>query len=329
MTKICDDASREREAHSAVWSGDHDLSVEEWGPAIAALTTRFDVRPDSTSDFHGRLRAHVADGIGLCDLETGKHEAYHDPAGRDGATPVHMLSLQLNGHATMEVDGQQCVFRPGDIGFYSADRVGLVASSDDYRSLCLTLPSNAISIPVDYIRHVQARTLGPERGLTPAVAGLLISLNETLPKVGPAQRSRALRSAVDLAVTLVLQEVGESVIPKDPTQRLREQLFAYIEDHLDDPELDVKQLADAHYVSVRQVHNVFRGAGQTAAERIRTRRIELAQRELADPAQLTVPVGQIAMRCGFANPSHFGNLFKERIGVTPAAYRASVHPGLG
>lgn len=302
------------------------LGADEWGTAIAETITRFDLSADTGSDFHGRMRVHMADGMALCELSAERHVATHNPSrSRQPGGPLHLLSLQLSGEANMELGDQHVLLKPGDIGFYSADQQGVVASGDGYRSLCLTLPANAIDIPTDQLREVQARPVGPDRGLSPALAALLTSLNDCLDRLTPAQQARALRSAVDLAVTLVLHEAGETPVQIDPVTRLRQQVYAYIEDHLHDPELDVSQLAAAHYVSVRHVHNIFRGTEQTAAERIRSRRLEKARRELVDPGMIDVPVAAVAGRCGFANPSHFGNLFKERFGITPAAYRMQAH----
>ncbi len=59
-----------------------------------------------------------------------------------------MLSVQLRGHATMEQGGVRCVLTPGGIGLHSADLPGVVVSSDDYRSLCLTQPSLDFALDV-------------------------------------------------------------------------------------------------------------------------------------------------------------------------------------
>jgi len=38
-------------------------------------------------------------------------------------------------------------------------------------------------------------------------------------------------------------------------------------------------------------------------------------------AQSTVPIAQVAVLCGFSDPSHFAALFKRTMGLTPSAYR--------
>lgn len=61
--------------------------------------------------------------------------------------------------------------------------------------------------------------------------------------------------------------------------------------------------------------------GCTVGERIRTLRVMHAARELSETAE---PLSEIALRAGFYDQSHFTNVFRRTLGVTPSAYRASL-----
>lgn len=61
--------------------------------------------------------------------------------------------------------------------------------------------------------------------------------------------------------------------------------------------------------------------GCTVGERIRRLRVEHAARELAETDE---PLTEIALRAGFYDQSHFTNVFRRTLGVTPAAYRAGL-----
>lgn len=80
-------------------------------------------------------------------------------------------------------------------------------------------------------------------------------------------------------------------------------------------------IARAHFISVRHLHNLFRGDSDTVGAYIRRRRLGMCERDLKDPAQRDVPVGTIARRWGFESPSHFGQLFRDHHGETPASLR--------
>jgi AraC-like DNA-binding protein len=49
--------------------------------------------------------------------------------------------------------------------------------------------------------------------------------------------------------------------------------------------------------------------------------VEQAARELAETDE---PLSEIALRAGFYDQSHFSNVFRRVLGVSPAAYRAAV-----
>lgn len=59
--------------------------------------------------------------------------------------------------------------------------------------------------------------------------------------------------------------------------------------------------------------------GCTVGERIRALRVKHAARELTETAE---PLSEIALRAGFYDQSHFTNVFRRTLGVTPSAYRA-------
>ncbi len=61
--------------------------------------------------------------------------------------------------------------------------------------------------------------------------------------------------------------------------------------------------------------------GCSIGERVRRLRVEHAARELAETDE---PLSEIALRAGFYDQSHFTNVFRRTLGVTPAAYRAGL-----
>jgi AraC family transcriptional regulator len=60
--------------------------------------------------------------------------------------------------------------------------------------------------------------------------------------------------------------------------------------------------------------------GRTVGERIRELRVEYAAKVLLTTSE---PLSEIALRSGFCDQSHFTNVFRRLLGMTPAAYRAA------
>ncbi|MBA8824200.1 transcriptional regulator GlxA family with amidase domain [Saccharopolyspora lacisalsi] len=69
---------------------------------------------------------------------------------------------------------------------------------------------------------------------------------------------------------------------------------------------------------------MFAGTNFTVAAWIRARRVEMCQRDLADPHMANLPVAAIAARWGFKGASHFGQVFRGGAGRTPAEFRREV-----
>ena len=121
--------------------------------------------------------------------------------------------------------------------------------------------------------------------------------------------------AVDLVHAAVARARGESAESGDV---LLLRVKTYLGEHLHDPDLRLDDVARACAISLRYLHQLFQGTGETAAEHLRRRRLERAHRLLATAG---LPVTQVAHACGFANPSTFSRTFRAHFGVTPSESR--------
>ena len=84
--------------------------------------------------------------------------------------------------------------------------------------------------------------------------------------------------------------------------------------------LTVKDLAVAAGLSATHLHRLFKQhLATTPLEALIRRRLQSACAMLAHQPQRSV--GNVGAACGFADPVHFGRMFKARHGCTPLAYR--------
>ena len=99
----------------------------------------------------------------------------------------------------------------------------------------------------------------------------------------------------------------------------------YIEAHLGD-ELSIEQLAEVAHFSPYHFHRIFSTmTGETLGQFIGRLRLEHAANRLV--AQPDRPVIDIALECGFANPSSFSRAFREGFGMSPTEWRGGGHVG--
>ncbi|MDD1015002.1 AraC family transcriptional regulator [Pseudomonas rubra] len=100
----------------------------------------------------------------------------------------------------------------------------------------------------------------------------------------------------------------------------RRQLSEYVEAHLDQP-LTLGELAALCNLSEYHFARMFRTSfGLPPHQYLLARRLAKA-RQLLRHGQL--PLGEVALLCGFASASHFSTRFRQALGATPGAYRAA------
>jgi len=89
-----------------------------------------------------------------------------------------------------------------------------------------------------------------------------------------------------------------------------------------DRDLSLADLARAAGVSRSHFSRAFRDAtGQAPYRWLTERRIERAKDLLCSSG---MPAAEVGVQVGYPSPSHFGEMFRRHVGVTPGAYRRLV-----
>ncbi|MEZ5772297.1 AraC-like DNA-binding protein [Defluviimonas denitrificans] len=96
---------------------------------------------------------------------------------------------------------------------------------------------------------------------------------------------------------------------------------AFLNRHIDDPDLGPDSVAAGCGISVRYLHELLRETNTTLGQWIRDRRLQAAHEDLSDPAN-TRSIGEIAYARGFADQAQFSRAFRARFGLTPKDLRA-------
>ena len=109
---------------------------------------------------------------------------------------------------------------------------------------------------------------------------------------------------------------GRNLLKLQPAMQL-------IEERLDDPGLNVGDLADRVAVSEVYLRRLFREVtGISPTAYVQRRRVERACLLLQEAERL---LPEIATRCGFASVPYFHRIFKRWIRMTPAQYRRGLY----
>jgi AraC family transcriptional regulator len=118
---------------------------------------------------------------------------------------------------------------------------------------------------------------------------------------------------VEFAATIV----RDDVTPPATSAHWLSTVDEVIDERFDEP-LTLSELAAAAGVHPSHLARTYRQMrGMTIGDRIRARRIDRAKEELV----AGVALADVAVRCGFADQSHFTRWFVRLAGETPAAFR--------
>jgi AraC-like DNA-binding protein len=284
---------------------------------------RFSIESDDPAGFRGSMRIRHVAGIEFIAMTTGRHVAYRDAENIAGdERPDYLLCLQLEGEGEFSQDGRTAVLRPGDITLFDTTRPTVVASGDDYRSVCMRFPQHLLDVPHRQMNEMTAVRFAARDGLTPAAGAVISNLDRVIDDIPLRSRSQFAHNALDLVGTLMTSRLGIADAPmRRPGDAVFEQMDDFIKQHLSDSDLAPGTIAAAHFTSLRRVHGIFNAAGFTVAGRIHQLRLERCRRDLTDPTMADLSVSSIGLRWGFKTASHFGRAFKIAFGQTPADYR--------
>ncbi|WP_332767770.1 AraC family transcriptional regulator [Pseudomonas koreensis] len=137
----------------------------------------------------------------------------------------------------------------------------------------------------------------------------------------PAERLLTSSLAHELISHTLLRQVGARQglrLKGGLAAHQRRQLVAYIDSQLAEP-ISLGQLAGLCALSEYHFARMFRASfGLPPHQYVLARRLDRARQMLRGTL---LPLGEIALACGFASASHFTNRFRQVLGGTPGEYR--------
>lgn len=279
--------------------------------------------PLQQQDFRASLTRIDADAVHFTEVHAGAHRV--ERTSRDiaaGGAGFYKVSLLLSGSSMLVQDGREMVMQPGDLTVYDTSRPYSLVFGDEFRNLIMMFPKDRLQLPLPCTDQLTAVSLSRENPeLTAVVASFIANFPAQLTRLGGEVQAKLARTSVDLFATLLSSVLDVRPQQRDPRQLLLRTVKQYIEQNLGSAALSPGEIAEAHFVSTRHLHSLFRESGTTVSGWIRHRRLERCREDLTDPVQLYQTVAVISRRWGFFDPAHFSRVFKAEFGVTPSQIR--------
>jgi len=230
------------------------------------------------------------------------------------------LGYMARGIMVMDQARSHARVGAGDLLLYDTSQPVQMQVTEAGWLTILHLPKPAVPLPDRSMQDLLSRRL-PAQGTGALLAGFLQGLAGGRWSALEAERLGA--AAVQLASAYLGGLADrEGLLPPETQQSvLLRRVKAFIEAHLAEACLSPQTIADAHNISVRYLHHLFRSEKQTVSALVRDLRLDRCRAELAQPHHATHPIGSIGARWGFTDPATFNRTFKAAFGMPPGEYR--------
>lgn len=211
----------------------------------------------------------------------------------------------------------------GDLIFIPANtEVHAKYVSNPYSETMIRLPADvfeaAISKDID-VCSLDLRFIGIPSDRVYGMSRVVkqIALNPGAPQVLVEAATTALSASLACSLSKRAADVLRQPVQGLDCQR-RQRVRAFIDENLAQP-ITLRAMADVAALSTHHFSRAFKKAEGVAPVRyLWGRRVDAAKRMLE---QTDIPVGAVAMACGFASQSHLANAFKQATGMSPSEYR--------
>jgi AraC-like DNA-binding protein len=304
--------------HSAATSE----TLTDFQRAVSSSFVPLRVSNGTAPHFHARLTSAGSDSIEFTEVHADPHLVERTKENIDlGGTGYYKVSLLLEGTSVLVQDGRELVMHSGDLTVYDTSRPYSLLFTEQFRNIIMMFPKERLGLPVPFTEQLSAVSLSEDRSLAPIVSAFISQFPGQLADLTTPIRSKICQTSLALVSTLFSEVLDVQAHAKDPRQAMLQQIYAFIDAHLSNPDLSPGSIAQAHYISTRHLHALFAELDTTVSTVIRQRRLEGARRDLADPILASLTVAAVATRWGFVDAAHFSRVFKRTYGHSPSELR--------
>lgn len=207
--------------------------------------------------------------------------------------------------------------------------------TDGYENICFRVDRKAFQARLPDIQDACARPLRLDRSSSWFLRTTLAQMLEAGAQAD-ARSHRVLEHNIaayvlDLAIEVIFHSYlsGMEVDGARHQDAQLRRIAGYIMRNLQDPDLSPQSVAAANGISSSYLYKLFKPTGETVAQWIMRRRLEVCQARLSDPQYRHQSITQIAFDLGFNNLSHFSTRFRQAYACSPRDFRRLEAPGRG
>jgi AraC family transcriptional regulator, positive regulator of tynA and feaB len=297
-------------------------ALDYWRDSVCHAIIELGVEAPADGSFQARLEQCALGPATLNLVEATRQSVARTrhAIARSRAAVFHLLHLRA-GQFQLEHGDRTTVLHPGDCVLVDSTEPHAARCPVPTRCLIMQFPQEWLRAWLPAPEEIVDRVLRPQSGWSSALAAALASLRpDNLEALSLPHGVVAEQVAALLALT-----VGPTVARPSRRDQLHGRILRTLQDRYYEAALSPSAVASVHGISKRYLHFLLARAGTTFGEALLRVRLQRARELLSYPRFADVPIGEIASRCGFADPSYFARCFRRRFGSAPRAYRMAVH----
>lgn len=296
---------------------------QQWQGVIRDVYANLEIKVAPDSRFSGRICRSVFGQIEATRVMADSEFAHRTKQHISRSAANAYIYLMVNsGRLDVVQFGRTCTVAPGEFTILDLDEPYRFSHAERVDKIGLKLPTGALRCRGSYLAERCAVSRSAQSGMERLAADYFFGLCDSNLSVTEDQAHALSRTACDLFSSLL--ETGEaSPLPDDSAVRaaIRRRSGAFMAAHYSSPDLDPPVIADALGISVRYLHQCFEATNVTVMQVLKETRLAKSHADLEDTAMRHFQIGEIALRHGFRNVSHFNESFKARYGLTPRQVR--------
>jgi AraC-like DNA-binding protein len=311
---------------AAVWSTDEIKPRERiafWREAVCQ--TVLNVTPEEPGeDFHASISGRSFGALRFASFSSTAHsiireQRHVDCAGED----QYLIGYQRSGRSELAQAGRELWLDPGEITIVDGTQPFRTRFPQPVRRILALVPRYTLDLRAPWIRRNGICKVPVASAFSMLARGHI----RQLAGEEPLKTEQAQLLADNLCNLLAAATAPELTGEKIQTDIQLQAIIAYCREHLGDPELSPRRVAEHFRISVRTLHLRFEGAQYSFARWLLDSRLEECRRVLCETASRSLSITEIAFRCGFNDLSHFSKSYKAKFDETPRGTRALAFAG--